>query len=128
MSDILEAIQKKGIWSQWYLRCNILWLWGYGSITEAGDRQVFPEALMEMTLCDIMNDILISVLLWCSDMFLRVADYLGFSVGQRHHTQQLSKIVPSRGCYTTNHMHKPCTQLEGRTRICFWGRSVLERI
>lgn len=64
----------------------MLLLWSYRTVPEAGDRQVFPEALMEMTLYDIMNDILNRVLLWCSDRFLRVVDYLGFSVGQWHHT------------------------------------------
>lgn len=45
---------------------------------------------MEMTWCDIMNDVFNRVLLWRHDTSLRVVDCLGFSVGQGCHTSSNS--------------------------------------
>lgn len=55
---------------------------------------------MEMASCDVMNDILGRVL-WYSDTFLRVVNYQWL-----HIQQQFSKITPTKGCHTINHVYK----------------------
>ena len=54
---------------------------------------------MEMASCDVMNDIL-SRVLWYSDTFLRVVNYQWL-----HFQHKFSKITPTKGCYTTNHVY-----------------------
>lgn len=63
---------------------------------------------MEMTWCDVMNDILSRVLLWCRDTSLRVVDYLGFSVDQWCCTNSNSAKSFLPGAITLQTMYTGC--------------------
>ena len=77
---------------------------------------------MEMASCDVMNDIL-SRVLWYSDTFLRVVNYQWL-----HFQHKFSKITPTKGCYTTNHVYSQIEEPESASEaVVLWKETHRDR-
>ena len=107
MSDILEAIQKRSIWSQLYIRYeHICDSRGTEISLRLGTGSCFlNEDLMEMASCNVKNGILNRVL-WCTDNFSGLLIISGFTSNNSSAKSLLPKAVTLQTMYTAGWMNQ----------------------